>query len=141
MYLDVKGFSYIGLSTTKNIYIYIYISYKYTTIYVILTTGSTAINGDLTTNCNLVYTGDDSYTNSETDDLVNLKINTTGNTTIDGDLTVTGNSTYNGDSSSDSYTQTEIYDKLFLKVNQSYGEIHSKPRTNGGLEASVEHPL
>ena len=72
---------------------------------------------------------------------MNLKINTTGNTTINGDLTVTGNSAYNGDSSSDSYTKTEIYNKLFLKVNQSYGEIHSKLRINGSIEASVENPL
>ena len=97
MYLKVKGFSYIGLSTTNNITLY-----KNTAIYGVLTTG---------------------------------------NTTINGDLTVTGNLTYNGDSSSDSYTKTEIDDKLFLKVNQSYGEILGKLRINGGLEASVENPL
>ena len=49
--------------------------------------------------------------------------------------------TYNGDSSSDSYTQTEIDDKLFPKVNQPYGEILGKLSINGGLEASVENPL
>ena len=66
---------------------------------------------------------------------------TAGNTTINGDLTVTGNLTYNGGSSSGSYTKTEIYGKLFFKVNQSYGEVHGKLRINGGLEASVENPL
>ena len=38
---------------------------KITTIDGILTTGNTTINGDLT--INVVYTGDDSYTNSEID--------------------------------------------------------------------------
>ena len=66
---------------------------------------------------------------------------TTGNTTINGDLPVTGNLTYNGDSSSGSYTKTERDDKLFLKVNQSYGGIRGKLRINGGLEASVGNPL
>ena len=136
MYLKVKGFSYKGLSTTNTITMY-----KDTFIDGNSTTGNTIINGDLTVTSNLVYAGDDSYTNSEMYDLLNSKINTTGNTTINGDLTVTGNSAYNGDSSSDSYTKAEIYNKLFLKVNQSYGEIHSKLRINGGLEASVENPL
>ena len=66
---------------------------------------------------------------------------TTGNTTINGDLTITYNLIYNGGSSSDSYTKVEIDDKLFLKVNQSYGEMLGKLRINGGLEASVENPL
>ena len=68
-------------------------------------------------------------------------IGTIGNTTINEYLTVTCILTYNGDSSSDSYTKAEIYDKSFLKVNQSYGEILGKLRINGGLEASVENPL
>ena len=37
---------------------------------------------------------------------------------MNGDLAVTGHSTHKGDSSSDSYTKAEIYEKLFLKVNQ-----------------------
>ena len=135
MYLNVKRFSYIRLSTTNNITIY-----KDTTIDGILTIGNTTINGDLTINGNLAYTGDDSYTNPEVDDLLDLKINTTGKTTINKDLASTCNFTYNGDSSNSSYT-TETYNKLFLKVNQSHGEIHSKKRINGGLEASVENPL
>ena len=49
--------------------------------------------------------------------------------------------TYNGDSSSDSYTKSEIDDKLLLKVNQSYGEVHGEFRINGCLEASVENPV
>ena len=56
----VKGFSYIGLSTTNNITLY-----KDTTIDGALPTGNTTINGDLTVTCNLTYNGDsrsDSYT-------------------------------------------------------------------------------
>ena len=56
-------------------------------------------------------------------------------------VTVTGHLTYNGDSSSDSYTETEINDKFFLKVNQSYGEVLGKLRINGGREAPVENTL
>ena len=101
MYLKVKGFSYKGLSTTNTITMY-----KDTFIDGNSTTGNTIINGDLTVTSNLVYAGDDSYTNSEMYDLLNSKINTNGNTTINGDLTVTGNSTYNGDSISVSYTKS-----------------------------------
>ena len=39
------------------------------------------------------------------------------------------------------HIQTNIYDKLFLKVNQSHGEIFSKLLISGGLEASVENPM
>ena len=62
MYLNLKGVSYIGLSTTNNITLY-----KDTTIYGNLTTGNTTINGDLTVTGNLTYNGDsssDSYTKS-----------------------------------------------------------------------------
>ena len=136
MYLEAKGFPHIGLPTTNK-----HTKYKDTTIDGILATGSTTINGDVTADCNLAHTGDDSYTNSEIDDILNFILNTTGNTTINGDVQDTGNLTYNGDSNSDSYTKTGIYNKLFLKVNQSYGEKHSKLRIHGGLEASVENPL
>ena len=37
--------------------------------------------------------------------------------------------------------QPQKYDKLFLKVNPSYGGIHGKLRITGGVEASVENPL
>ena len=136
VYLKVKGFSHVRSSTANNITIY-----QDTTTYGILTAGNTTINGGLTITGNLPYTGDDSYTNSEIDDLLDRKIDTTGNTTINEDLAVTSNLTYNGDSSSDSYTKAEINNTLFLKVNQSHGEMHSKLRINGSLEASVENPL
>ena len=67
--LKAKGFSYTGLQTTNNITLY-----KDATIDGIVTIGNTTINCDLTINGNLVYTGDNSYTNSEMDDLFeNLK--------------------------------------------------------------------
>ena len=65
MYLQVKGVSYIGLSTTNKITLY-----KDTFIGGILTTGNATINGDLTINGNLACTGDGSYTNSEIDYLL-----------------------------------------------------------------------
>ena len=37
--------------------------------------------------------------------------------------------------------KTEIDNKLFLRVNQSDGDIQSKLSINGGLEAPVENPL
>ena len=120
VYLNAKGFSYVRLSTTNNI-----TTCKDTTIDENLTTGSTTINCDLTVNGFFAYAGEDSYTHPEIDDFLVLKIGTTGNTTINGYVAVICNSTYNGDSSSDSYTKTETYNKLFFKVNQSHGEIHS----------------
>ena len=62
VYLNVKGFPYIGLSTTNNITMY-----KDTTI-----DGNTTTYGDSTGSCNLAYTGDDSYTNSEIDGFLDL---------------------------------------------------------------------
>ena len=53
MYLTIKGFSYIGLSTTNNITLY-----KGATIDGILTIGNTTIHGYLTVTCNLTYNGD-----------------------------------------------------------------------------------
>ena len=55
MFLNVKGFSYIGLSTTNNITLY-----KDTTIDGILTIGNTTINVDLTITYNLTPDGDSS---------------------------------------------------------------------------------
>ena len=55
MLLNVKGFSYIGLSTTNNITLY-----KDTTIDGILTIGNTTINVDLTITYNLTPDGDSS---------------------------------------------------------------------------------
>ena len=63
MCLKVKGFSYIGLSTTNNI-----TPYKDTTTDGILTTGNTTINGDLTVTGNVTHNGDcssDSYTKTD----------------------------------------------------------------------------
>ena len=66
---------------------------------------------------------------------------TAKNTTVVGDLTVTGNLIYNADSNVNTYTKAEIDDKLFLKVNESYGTIGSKLDVRGSLEASAENPL
>ena len=55
MNFKVKGFSYIGFSTTDNITLY-----KDTTIDKNLTTGNTTINEYLTVTCNLTYNGDSS---------------------------------------------------------------------------------
>ena len=94
MYLKTKGTSYIGLSTTNYIR-----TYK-----------DTPIDGTLTT----------------------------GDTTINEDLIITGNFTYTGDGS---YTKSEIDDRLDLKVNTSLGQIYTKLRTHGNMEASLENPL
>ena len=110
MYPNVKGLSYIRLSATNNVTIY-----KDTTMDGILTTGNTTIHDDLTVHGNLSYTGDGSYTNSEIDDLLDLKMNPTGNTTTNGALTITGNLTNNGDSSSDSYTKQKHIRSHFSK--------------------------
>ena len=88
MHLKVKGFSYIGLSTTNNNTLY-----KDTTIDGILTTGNTTVNEDLTITGNLTYNGDsssDSYTKTEIDYKLFLKVNQSdgGNVALTGNLDV-----------------------------------------------------
>ena len=85
MYLQTKGTSYIGLSTTNNL-----IMYNNTSIDGDVTIGNTTTNGDLTITCNFTHAGDDSYTKSGIDDRLDLKVNTSlGH--IDTQLRIHGN--------------------------------------------------
>ena len=74
MYLNIKGSSYIGWSTTGNITLY-----RDTTIDETLTTGNTTIHGDLTVTGNLTYNGDSS---SEALDAQILTLNKPSNDSV-----------------------------------------------------------